>query len=144
MASGEMKNCLYVGNGQRQSKTEWNLGLRCRQPVYEDHILNFKIPRGILSLLLNLHIKRPPVYKDYILLVPRVLFMYRFHLMHNIFMLFPEMPRDMSLVRGSYHHDHGDIQIKQETPDRNSVECEMLPSGSESGAAQRHTGAIQV
>ncbi len=42
---------------------------------------HFTGPRGVLSMLLNLHIKTTcvHVYKDYILLVPSVVFIYNFH-----------------------------------------------------------------
>ncbi len=47
-----------------------------RPPVYKDPIV--RVPRGMLFMLLNLHI-RPLVYKDHILLVPRVVFICKFH-----------------------------------------------------------------
>ncbi len=50
-----------------------------------------------------------------------------------IYQLFPEPPLDMSVTEGS---DHEDIGGKQETPDSDTVKCELLLSGSGFGAAQ--------
>ncbi len=46
--------------------------------------------------------------------------------------LFPEPLLDMSVTEGS---DYGDVEGKQEIPDSDIVKCELLPSGSDSGAA---------
>ncbi len=46
----------------------------------------------------------------------------------------------MSVTEGS---DYGDVEGKQEIPDSDTVKCEVLPSGSQSGIAdtepQSHT-----
>ena len=47
--------------------------------------------------------------------------------------MFPELPLEMSVTDGS---DYGNLLIKQELPDSDTdtVQCEGLPSGSETGA----------